>query len=349
MPGINKRLTGIQSSLRTRWRGLAIFGVILAFLVGLAIAIALDNWVAWTGFKGKTVWDWLGLLGVPGSLALLGIWFQHEQQKRAREDAQRDRENANALAIQLKDRDELFAQRQAEFAHKASEEQKERDEAFSKQQRELAAEEAREEALQAYFDRISTLLINEGLLGFADMVLAWKGNRPPGTPPGSLKREEVIFDAAIDIIRARTLSILRRFKDDPERKTSVIRFLIDTEVISKAKLSLQSADLSNADLFGVNLRGANLKEANLSGANLSDAILEGADLEGADLRGTRLIITHFKQANLMGANFEGAKLCHTKDLPSYVNLEPNRDCNALGLGPGRVIFNVDPEPPEENQ
>jgi hypothetical protein len=40
---------------------------------------------------GKTVWDWLGLIGVPMTLAVLGIWFQSEEQRRASRDAEEQR------------------------------------------------------------------------------------------------------------------------------------------------------------------------------------------------------------------------------------------------------------------
>ena len=37
---------------------------------------------------GKNVWDWFGLIGVPMTLAVLGIWFQSQEQKRASRDAE---------------------------------------------------------------------------------------------------------------------------------------------------------------------------------------------------------------------------------------------------------------------
>jgi hypothetical protein len=79
---------------------------------------------------GKTLWDWLSLLGVPLYLALVGLWFQWIQQKRSVELAQ---------------------------------EQRERDEKAAKEQREIAADETKEEVLQVYFDRLSVLLSRFGL------------------------------------------------------------------------------------------------------------------------------------------------------------------------------------------
>ena len=71
------------------------------------------------------------------------------------------------------------------------------------------------------------------------------------------------MDSALEVIRARTLSILRRFENDRERKTSVINFLIETEIIGKSKLNLSGADLSGAYIKGANLERANLERAEL--------------------------------------------------------------------------------------
>ncbi|MBE7384346.1 MAG: pentapeptide repeat-containing protein [Leptolyngbya sp. SIO1E4] len=279
---------------------------------------------------GKTLWDWLSLLGVPLSLAVLGYLFQQQQQQRA--------------------------------------------EVASKEQREISAAEAREEVLQVYFDRLSTLLVDKNLLAIAAKVYAKEAS----------PEQQELLDAAVDVIRARTLSILRRFEADSERKSSVIRFLIEAEVISKAKLSLNRAnlsgadlslaDLSGADLFGADLSGAdlsgaglsgailiwadlsradlsranlsrailsraNLSETNLRGANLgadlSGAILSRADLSGADLSEAFLDGANLSGANLSGAdlsgadlseaNLDAARLCHTK-LPDGITLDPDRDC-----------------------
>lgn len=48
-------------------------------LGGLGLAIALIgtyvfDWT-WTGFRGNTLWDWLHLLIVPGTLGIAAIWF----------------------------------------------------------------------------------------------------------------------------------------------------------------------------------------------------------------------------------------------------------------------------------
>ena len=138
---------------------------------------------------------------------------------------------------------------------------------FQQSQRKQDADEAREEVLQRYFDRISTLLVDKNL-----MAIANKGD------DASLESKELL-DASLDVIRARTLSILRRFEEDIDRKSSVVRFLAEAEIISKLKL-----DLNNANLTATNLTGTNLTGANLTGANLKGASLERANLERDNLR-----------------------------------------------------------------
>ncbi|MBM0743890.1 pentapeptide repeat-containing protein [Phormidium sp. CLA17] len=112
-----------------------------------------------------------------------------------------------------------------------------------------------------------------------------------------------LINAAKDVIRARTLSILRRLGQDGYRKGDVIRFLIEAEVISKLKLNLSDADLGNADL-----RNIHLKDTNLSGADFSKAKLVGADLSGANLSRAYLYCVLLSKANLSGANLSGANL-----------------------------------------
>ncbi len=198
---------------------------------------------------GKTLWDWLSVLGVPLTLAILGYWLQQLQQKRADEAAE--------------------------------------------EQREIAAEETKEEVLQAYFDRISVLLIDKNLIAISAKIAS-------NTATGE---EKELLDSAKDVIRARNLSILRRFENDVEHKTSVIRFLIDSDIISKLKLDLSGANLSGANLSGASLSGADLSRVNLEWAYIKEAYLDGANLDGVNLNGANL-----SGANLDGANLSGAKL-----------------------------------------
>lgn len=235
--------------------------VIVAFII--AVAFKRGNWLEWVGFRGKTVWNWLELLGVPLSLAILGYILQQQQ--------------------------------------------RERDRILAREQREIAADEEKEEILQTYFDRLSTLLIDKNLLAIATTI-----NESEKSEDVNLEQRELV-NAAIDVVRARTLSILRRLADDPQRKAIVIGFLIEASVIKKTNIEFSGADLRNVDfsetsiLFNSKL---NLGEANLSGADFSNSLSSGGN--------------NFTGANLKGANFTGALLMgaslHCADL-SVANLD----------------------------
>jgi uncharacterized protein YjbI with pentapeptide repeats len=235
-----------------------------------------------TNDDGKTLWDWLSLLGVPLTLAGLGFWFQQIQQRRADEAA--------------------------------------------REQRELAADETKEEVLQVYFDRLSALLVDKNLLAIAARTNS-TGTEESQLPTTATLEQKELLDSAVDVIRARTLSILRRFENDAERKTSVIRFLIEADIVSKLKLDLSEADLSGTNLSWAKLSGAKLNTANLKGTNLSWANLEEAQLHTANLNGADLSSAFVSKANLFGANLRGANLRGTKLDGAFVSEADLRDTN----------------------
>ena len=182
---------------------------------------------------------------------------------------------------------------------------------FERQQRKRAEDESKEEALQVYLDRLSEILIDKNLLGIAAKVNA-SGKQNAAGKQLTLKEKE-LFSTSKDVIRARTLSILRRFEQDAARKSSVICFLIEADMICKAKLDLSNADLKCADLQTVSLHNAYLYRANLSCANLSysnlyKAYLCQADLSCSILHEVVLRYANLKEANLRHANLNKAKL-----------------------------------------
>ncbi len=270
-------------------------------IIGTIIACALIAFVFagywywdWTGFAGKTLWDWLTLLAlltVPAAVGLATIWFTERQSQTS--------------------------------------------EAVNKQQHQtdmqIAEDQQQEAALQAYFDKLSELLLEKRL------------------------RESEQNAEVRNIARARTLTVLRRL--DAERNRSLLQFLsesglirqgngndiIDLKAATLSEAKLSGVDLSQADLSEVNLSGAdlskadlsktNLNRANLSGALLNGTVLSGADLSGADLSGANLSgafllgallswanlsEANLSKANLVGANLSGATLNGAN--PSGANL-----------------------------
>src|SRR5215211_698469 len=85
-------------------------------------------------FGGKPLWDWLQLLIVPLVLAAIGFWFTASQDAR-----QQQIENQRAQQAQ-------------NIENKRA-----------KAERELADQRAQDEALQAYFDQMSLLLLQKDL------------------------------------------------------------------------------------------------------------------------------------------------------------------------------------------
>ena len=173
----------------------------------------------------------------------------------------------------------------------------------AKAERELAEQRAQDEALQAYLDQMSTLLLEKDLRG-------------------SEESSEVRT-----LARARTLTVLERLSSS--RKANAMRFLLEANLVrsvdgrypvielSDADFSdvdltdadfSEANDLGSADLSNANLSGANLHDADLRSANLSDANLLRTDLSDADLRAAYLSDANLREANLSGAKLGGADL-----------------------------------------
>jgi cell division protein FtsB len=212
------------------------------------------------GFRGMTVRDWLQLLIVPLALVVISFLFTAQQDQRQQRTE---------------------AQR-------------------AKAERELAEQRAQDEALQAYLDQMSQLMLDRKLL-----------EAEPGDPVHTLAQ-------------ARTSTVILRL--DAEHNESVTRFLIDSGLavsgegsprllreitLSHATLSgafLFKADLSGADLSGANLSGADLGYTNLRISNLYKADLSGANLYSADLSDAGLILANLSDAFLIRADLSGANL-----------------------------------------
>jgi uncharacterized protein YjbI with pentapeptide repeats len=186
-------------------------------------------------------------------------------------------------------------------------------------ERELADQRALDEALQAYLDQMNNLLLAHNLR-----------DSGPGNEVRTLARA-----------RARTLTVLSTLS--PSRKTAVINFLAEADLISIlgttasfdavpiAELTgadLSGTDMSNMYLVHTNLLEADLREANLNGTNMIKANLSKANLTNATLRNTELghaslLFTDLRDANLRDANIGHANL-------SAANLS-NADLRNTGL------------------
>jgi hypothetical protein len=241
-------------------------------LAGIVVGLLVFDKIVkteWINATNKGAWDVLEVLLVPVAVGWATVFFTGEQNRRQSE--------ADAT--------------QRDIASQAEEQR------------------AQDEALQAYLDKMSELLIDKKLHD---------------------KRYE--YDAERVTARARTLAVLSRLNS--VRKRTVLLFLREARLINRNEYSptgapkppsvfgvplsrvpyydaryvgLDDADLSKAHLTGARLVSTSkkefisLKNANLKCAKLSEAILYGADLSGADLSGADLSGADLAEANLSGA------------------------------------------------
>jgi uncharacterized protein YjbI with pentapeptide repeats len=229
----------------------------------------------WTGFSGKTLWDWLQLLGVlaiPLVVAGATLVFSIQQANLAQQQHATDQKIANQ-------------QREAD------------------QQRALDQQEAM--ILQTYLDNIQDLLLNHHLANSksGDNVATLARARTLTALRGldQLRKGRLIqflYEAKlIGFLDNNTGKIFTRIID---------LYGIDLSFADLSFTNLYGIDLSFADLHGANLRSANLHQASfyladLSVADLSFAYLHGADLTAADLSGTNLSGADLSFAYLHGA------------------------------------------------
>src|SRR5918993_2459264 len=159
-------------------------------------------------------------------------------------------------------------------------------------ERELAEQQAQDEALQAYLDQMSQLILDRKLLEVEQ---------------GDPLHEQ--GDPVHTLAQARTSTAILRL--DAQHNESVTHFLIHSGLAVRSKDSarvLRGSTLSHAKLSGAHLTNADLSDASLIGADLCDANLFGADLRDANLISADLSRADLSEANLIGANLENANL-----------------------------------------
>lgn len=216
--------------------------------------------------SGKTVWDWLQLLSalaIPVVLAGAGLYFEAQLDAR-----QRQIEDQRAEA-----------------------------------ETELAEQRTQNEAMQAYLDQMSDLIIAHDLLR-CDV------------------KEDQCYEVRT-LAEARTETVIQRL--DSDLNQHLINFLWGADLLgvhdigedreaSDAKLALlRNAPLSGVDLASSNLLDVNLSYSDLSGADLREAslynaTLDGASLINADLSNAYMVSASLGDADLSKADLSGADL-----------------------------------------
>ena len=231
----------------------------------------------WTGFTGKTLWDWLHLLSalaIPVVLAVAGYYFSSQQDERQR----------------------LSEVRRAK-SEQAIEEQR-----------------AQDAALQAYLDQMSQLMLNGNLRNSEEdsevrtlarartrTVLGRLDSHRKGSVVQFLYEASLIDKenpvVSLSGVRLRGADLSGADLGDADLSgANLIEADLTFAIMSGANMSgtyLDKADLSDVnlietDLSGAVLSGAVLRRAVLSGADLRQTYLNGIDLHGADLSGTNL-------------------------------------------------------------
>jgi uncharacterized protein YjbI with pentapeptide repeats len=176
--------------------------------------------------------------------------------------------------------------------------QADRQQVTEKHQLALAEQRTQDEALQAYLDEGSRLLL-----------------------------EKDLSDPKVQtILRARTITVLGRLDPsegmrNPSGKTALMQFLVEADLVQRVEgrapiISLHGADLRKAYLFGADLHGTDLRNTDLTDANLSTA-----DLSDANLHRANLTDAHLSDANLTDA--------HLTDASGITNEELEQQADSL--------------------
>lgn len=218
-------------------------------------------------------------------------------------------------------------------------------------------EEREQSELKNYFDRISTLVVENGLTKCDEESEQYQIARALTANifrqlTGERMNQVMFFLGSLSLL-GRPIDAKEESPEGKNEQTKRSLSLLRGIDLSNAELQGLKGmriDLSKAYLFKGNLSGANIErsnfsEANLSGANLSGAVLtesilydvnlSGADLSGANLCRANLEVANLSEANLSGAilwntelwfaSLSGAKLEKTK-LSKHLTEEQQKQC-----------------------
>ena len=225
----------------------------------------------------KSLWDWLGLLGVPLVLAGLGYWFQDKEKDR--EDKRQEQLKKNAKQNRDKDL-------------------------------QIADDKQKDETLKNYFDSMKELLLEKGLKRSSQegdevrniaRILTLTVFRQLDAERNRLVTRFLQESGLIAYGKDKSLPVL-------DLKGAMLGSVRMPNSYRERPVDLDFADFTGANLTGADFIAAHLPVANLSHADLSHADLTGADLQGATLTDANLTSVRFRTADLRFANLSGAIL-----------------------------------------
>ncbi len=244
------------------------------------------NWrqrlLKWTGFPGKTLWDWLRLvaaLAIPVVIAVGTIWFSAQQSESSAQIA-KDQQEENALQTYLDRMSDLLLN------------SKLRESRSGDGVRNIARARTLTILPQLNGRRKGELLCflhETNLINVENAIVALNGADLNGVDLNGANLSEANLSGA-------------NLRQAHLRRANL--WGVDLSGANLNGADLNGAHLSEADLIGANLSEANLSEANLSyahlsGANLSEADLIGANLGYADLPHANITVEQFKQAQFL--------------------------------------------------
>ncbi|MFQ6028316.1 MAG: pentapeptide repeat-containing protein [Dehalococcoidia bacterium] len=233
----------------------------------------------WTGFQGKTLWDWMQLLFIPLFIAAAGAFsffeLQREEQRAANQRLAEERRAANQLRIEM--------------------------------------DQARESALQSYLDRMTELLLdtqrrpsnsNEARNVARARTITILRNL------NGMRNQAVLrflLDADLLVKRGQEEGDSLMFLKDADLSGTDLTG-VDFHDVNLHGANLSEANLARPALQDSNLIGVDLSNARLAGANLTRALLKGADLCGAFVFKAELANASLENALLLNTELSGANL-----------------------------------------
>jgi hypothetical protein len=228
---------------------IGVVGIVL--VVGIALIIA-GYWFDWTGFKGKTLWDWLNLLGVLAIPAVVGLgaaWYTARQNH----DFQITLDNQRETALQT------YLDKMSDLLLHEN----------------LSTSKYGDNVANIAHARTFTVLPQLDPNRKRSVILFLAESE-------LIMRDKWIIDMSFADLRGVNLSGAMKLD-------SISLEGADLEGANLSSAYLTRARLNGANLHDANFSGTDLFEADLSEANLSGATLSGANLFRANLNKTNLI------------------------------------------------------------
>ncbi len=250
----------------------------------------------WTGFSGKTLWDWLGVVLVPIMIAVFTIAI-------------------GILQIEIN-------QRQHDYDQIIAADNRQAD--LQRQQ-----DQQRETMLNSYIHDINDLIFNRGLRESrptSEVRVIARAETISTLRQLDSKRKEIVmqFLSEAGLITSAGKDVIIDLSDADLSDVSLFAAHLQGAHLADANLrhaNLMFANLEGADLEGTNLEGARLGDANLRHTDLEPRLqigrhgliihptnLRDAYLVDADLEGAKLINVDFQNTNLELADLKGAQV-----------------------------------------